>query len=93
MTKAEKVKLNQQIGRIWMELRALQNSDRKNIRRGIDWVNLQKKHRDFIESNEEVLKVLMANYPNTVEDIKNLRYTSDIDKTVSCLNAIQVIDD
>lgn len=92
MTKQEKVKLNQQIGRLWMELRALQNSDRKNIRRGPDWKAIQQKHRDIIEGNEELINSLLANYPNTLEDIKDLRYTSDIEKTIACLNAITPSD-
>ncbi len=88
MTKQEKVQLNQQIGRLWMELRALQNSDRKNIRRGPDWKAIQDKHRSIIESNEELIQSILANYPNGLEDIKDLRYTSDIEKTIACLNAI-----
>ena len=88
MTKAEKQKLNQQLGQIWMELRALKNSDRKNIRTGPDWIRIQKRHRDVIEGNEELTQTILEKYPRKLEDIKDLRYTADIEKTIACLNLI-----
>ncbi len=92
MTKQEKVQLNQQIGRIWMELRALRNTERKNIRTGRDWANIQAKHRAFIDSNEELTQAMLAKYPGKLEEIKDLRYTSDIEKTINCINTIQPSD-
>lgn len=93
MTKQEKRKLNQQLGQIWMELRALRNSDRKNIRTGDDWTNILERHRSVIESNEEFSNALLLQYPTKLEEVKNLRYTSDIDKSIRCLNAIIATDD
>jgi hypothetical protein len=92
MTKKEKAQINLQVGRIWMELRALSNSDRRNIRTGEDWTNLQAKHRAVIESHEELNSALLEKYPTKLEELKNLRYTSDIEKTIRCLNAIVVSD-
>ncbi|MFT4754989.1 MAG: hypothetical protein ACI9GM_000991 [Salibacteraceae bacterium] len=89
MTKKEKIALNQKLGRVWMELRALSNLDRKNIRTGPDWENIIAKHREVIESNEELTAALLEKYPTKLEEVKNLRYTTDIEKTVKCLNAIQ----
>ena len=92
MLKQEKVKLNQQLGLIWMELRALKNSDRRNIRTGDDWANILAKHRSVIESNEEFNAALLEKYPTKLEELKNLRYTSDIDKSIRCLNTITPTD-
>jgi hypothetical protein len=92
MTKKEKVQINLQVGRIWMELRALTNSDRRNIRTGEDWENIQAKHRAVIESNEELNSALLEKYPTKLEEVKNLRYTTDIEKTIRCLNAIVLTD-
>lgn len=92
MTKKEKVQLNQQIGRIWMELRALRNSERKNIRIGSDWANIQAKHRAVIESSEELNSALLLKYPTKLDELKDLRYTSDIEKTIKCLNEIAPTD-
>ena len=75
-----------------MELRSLSNSDRKNIRTGPDWESIQVKHRAVIESNEELTSALMLRFPNKMEQLKDLRYTTDIEKTIACLNAIVPTD-
>ncbi len=92
MTKKEKMQLNQKLGQVWMELRALRNSDRKNIRTGKDWTNILAKHRAVIESNQELNDAILAKYPTKLEEVKNLRYTSDIEKSIACLNAISPTD-
>lgn len=92
MTKKEKALLNQQIGQVWMILKALRNSDRKDIRTGSDWTEIQAKHREVIESNEELNAALLLKYPTKLDELKDLRYTSDIEKTIRCLNEIVPTD-
>lgn len=88
MTKKKKIEINKQLGRVWMELRALKNSDRKDIRTGPDWEAIKAKHRAVIENSQELSDALLLQYPTKLEEVKNLRYTSDIEKTIACLNAI-----
>lgn len=92
MTKKEKLEFNKQLGGIWMELRALKNSDRKNIRTGPDWANIQAKHRAVIESSEDLTNAILHAYTRKLDEIKDLRYTSDIEKTIACLNTITPTD-
>ena len=67
-------------------------TDRKNIRTGKDWTNILAKHRAVIESNQELNDAILAKYPTKLEEVKNLRYTSDIEKSIACLNAISPTD-
>lgn len=92
MTKKEKMDFNKQIGRIWMELRALQNNSKKNVQLHPGWKNIQARHQMFVENNEEVSQAIKAMYPHLFEDIKNLKYANNIDKTIESLNAVVPTD-
>ena len=92
MTKKEKQEFNRQIGLIWMELRALENTAKKSMKSHPGYKGILAKYQLFIENNDEIKQSILIGYPRLFEPIKELRYTKDIKKTMQCLNFIVPTD-
>jgi len=88
MTKKEKLAINKQLGLIWMEIRAYKNATKKRTAVGGDWNRIQSKYQDYMDTNQELCEAIEIAHPKLIEQIKELKYPNDIEKAISCLNAI-----
>jgi hypothetical protein len=87
MTKKEKVAYNRQLGQIWMEIRAYKNAS-KTRTTGSSWPEIQAKYQEFVTNNEELCQAIESAYPKSVDQLKELKYPNDIEKTIASLNAV-----
>lgn len=92
MTKQEKLAYNKELGLLWMQIRAYKNATRKRNSTGTEWKDIQSKYQEFIGGNEEICQAIETAYPKLLEQIKELRYPNDIEKAISCLNAVVPTD-
>ncbi|UTW66385.1 hypothetical protein KFE94_17300 [bacterium SCSIO 12643] len=87
MTKKEKVANNRRLGQIWMEIRAYKNAS-KTRSSGSSWPEIQSKYQEFVKNNEGLCLAIESAYPKSVDQLKELKYPNDIDKTIAALNAV-----
>jgi hypothetical protein len=88
MTKQEKQKYNQELGQIWMEIRAYKNATKMRIAIDTNLKGIQTKYQGYIANNEELCQAIELAYPKLIDQIKELKYPNDIEKAIACLNAI-----
>ena len=70
-----------------MEIRAYKNAS-KTRTTGSTWPQIQAKYQEFVTNNEALCQAIAFSYPKAVDQLKELKYPNDIEKTIAALNAV-----
>ncbi len=93
MTIEEKREKKEILESIHSDLRMLITKVGKSPKSSKGWPNIQARHQILIENTPELHNSIVNRYPNLFSQIKNLKQTYDIEKTMECLMDIVPSDD